>query len=230
MPDKRGDEMAPNSNAERYNYDRMSMLLREIDFRNRTILDIGCNAGWFSFEIALQGARYVAGVDYDKHPEMGGSLAFAHKRARAHNMKVEYFNYRLTGDNIETFFRKSKIKKFDYILLMSTLHHILEPAKFMKQIAEHCEIGLIYEHHEFWNDLFDHDNKRIDLIGTGHRFGWNEDNSWLRKMNSLESHSVQVLDYFRNSEWFNTLSLDSYSEIKFLGFSEKRRPLLLLIN
>jgi SAM-dependent methyltransferase len=228
IPNKLGDEAAPNSNAERYNYDRMSLLIREIDFRNHTVLDIGCNAGWFSFELALQGAKYVVGVDHNSHPEMGGALGIARKRARSNHLNIDYFDFAFSGDNINSFFENSKEKTFDYILLMSTLHHINKSENFMHQIAKYCKVGLIYEHHEFWNEMYDSQGLRIELKGTGHRFGWNEDISWSRKMTSIDHHNDFVINYFKQSEWNEKLSLDSYSSVKFLGFSEKRRPLLLL--
>ena len=47
-------------------------------------------------------------------------------------------------------------------------------------------------------------------------------------MCSLEKHEPLVINAFLNSWRRDALLLDKYSEIKLLGFSEKRRPVLAL--
>ena len=50
-------EKTLQGSGERYNFDRMSMLVMNYDFYGKNIIDLGCNSGWFLFQIANLGAK-----------------------------------------------------------------------------------------------------------------------------------------------------------------------------
>src|SRR5436190_21503438 len=80
----------------------------------KSILDLGCNEGFFAIEAARRGASRVVGIDHDER-----ALGPARDRAAQ-------FGF----DNVE--FRKGNMtdlpqgEKFDYVLLLSALHYIDE--------------------------------------------------------------------------------------------------------
>ena len=220
-------EAAPNISSERYNHDRMYILLRNFDFREMRILDIGCNAGWFCHEIASIGASSVCGIDYDSHPEMGGNLSFAAYRARRDHLPIEYYDCRLSGKNTSDLDKIMKHGNYDFVLLLSVMHHIDEPAAFIEYICKHTLSTIIYEHHEFWNEIYDDKNvKMLFEVGHSYRFNWNKDLSWIDNMNSVRFHSQLVIPNIQTNNLVKVFIDNGFSEIKFLGFSEKRRPLL----
>jgi len=229
-PNLTPEEAAPNVNFERYNYDRMALIIRNIDFRKKRVMDFGCNSGWFSREVAICGAESVIGLDFNAHPEMGGGLGKAAARALHEKLPIKFVDIKIDGRKIQPV--NKLVEEFvpDFALVLSVAHHIPKPEAFFEVLAKGVQSGVVYEHHEFWNDIHDDEGNQISVQGEGHRFGWNEDLTWLDGMGSLESHKTKVESYFLESKWFDTLKLDGYSGIKFLGFSEKRRPLILMFK
>lgn len=220
-------EAAPNISSERYNHDRMFMILRNFDFREKRILDIGCNAGWFCHEIASIGASYVCGIDYDSHPEMGGNLRYAAYRAKKDRLPIEYYDCRLSGKKTSDLDKLMEYGKFDFVLLLSVMHHIDDPEAFISYICKHTRSSIIYEHHEFWNDIYNDKNQKILFeSGNPYRFNWNRDLSWIDNMSSVSLHSNLVIPKIRHNNLVRVFIENGFSEIKFLGFSEKRRPIL----
>src|SRR4051812_38865487 len=57
------------------------------DLTGKTVLDIGCNAGFYSFEMKRRGAERVVGIDSDDN-----YLRQAHFAARVLEMDVEFQN------------------------------------------------------------------------------------------------------------------------------------------
>ena len=79
------------------------------DMRGRTVLDIGCNAGFFSLEMKRRGADRVVGIDTDEHylaqarfaAEVAG-LDIAYRRLSAYDVgalgerfDVVFFSWRV---------------------------------------------------------------------------------------------------------------------------------------
>jgi tRNA (mo5U34)-methyltransferase len=129
------------------------------DLTGKTVLDIGCNGGFYSMEMKRRGAERVLGIDFDE--------AYLNQ-AR--------FVAEVTGLDIE--FRKLSVydlgalhEKFDVVLFMGVLYHLRHPLLALDLIREHvtrdlmvfqsmqrgsAEIGPVDENYPFWNtDLFD---------------------------------------------------------------------------
>lgn len=47
---------------------------QRVDFSGKSVLDLGCNFGFFSFQARRQGARHVLGVDRDDHALQGARI------------------------------------------------------------------------------------------------------------------------------------------------------------
>lgn len=96
------------------------------DLTGKTVLDIGCNAGFYSMEMKRRGADRVVGVDSDDR-----YLAQARFAAAT-----------LGYDNIE--FRKLSVydvgalgEKFDVVIFMGVLYHLRHPLLALDLIHEH---------------------------------------------------------------------------------------------
>src|SRR5437868_7908666 len=85
------------------------------DLTGKSVLDIGCNAGFYSLEMKRRGAARVLGLDYDEE-----YLAQAR------------FAAEVSGFNIE--FRRTSVydvaalgEKFDVVLFLGVLYHLRHP-------------------------------------------------------------------------------------------------------
>ncbi len=129
------------------------------DLTGMTVLDIGCNAGFYSIEMKRRGAERVLGIDFDE-----AYLAQAR------------FAAEVTGRDIE--FRKLSVydvgvlgERFDIVLFMGVLYHLRHPLLALDLIREHvagdmmvfqsmqrgsAETADVSENYAFWDTvLFD---------------------------------------------------------------------------
>jgi tRNA (mo5U34)-methyltransferase len=96
------------------------------DLSGRTVLDIGCNAGFYSLEMKRRGAARVVGIDSDE-----AYLAQAR------------FAAEVVGANIE--FRQLDVydvaklgERFDVVLFMGVLYHLRHPLLALDLLYEHA--------------------------------------------------------------------------------------------
>jgi tRNA (mo5U34)-methyltransferase len=85
------------------------------DLSGRTVLDIGCNAGFYSFEMKRRGAARVLGIDTDER-----YLEQARFAAQIQGLDVE-FERRSVYDVAEIG------QKFDIVLFLGVLYHLRYP-------------------------------------------------------------------------------------------------------
>ena len=95
------------------------------DLRGKTVLDIGCNAGFYSIEMKRRGADRVLGIDFDAR-----YLAQAHFAADALGFEIE--------------FRKLSVydvhelgEQFDIVLFLGVFYHLRLPLLALDLIHEH---------------------------------------------------------------------------------------------
>ena len=101
------------------------------DLSGRTVLDIGCNAGFYSLEMKRRGAKRVVGIDSDDH-----YLAQAQFAAEVKGVEVEFRNMSVydVGNLAET---------FDIVLFMGVLYHLRHPLLALDLIREHVAGDLL---------------------------------------------------------------------------------------
>jgi tRNA (mo5U34)-methyltransferase len=95
------------------------------DLRNSSVLDIGCNAGFYSIEMKRRGAKRVLGIDYDAE-----YLAQARFAAEVSGLEIEFqklsvYDVALLGE------------KFDIVLFMGVLYHLRHPLLALDLVHEH---------------------------------------------------------------------------------------------
>ena len=94
-------------------------VLKQISWKSKKVLDVGCGTGFFAYNVAKKGGK-VLGIDYS-----GKAIAIA---------KSHYSYPNLEFRNMDV----SKIKeKFDVIVSNGTLEHMDDPLKTLKLFRQH---------------------------------------------------------------------------------------------
>src|ERR671938_1521351 len=95
------------------------------DLRGQTVLDIGCNAGFYALEMKRRGAERVLGIDSDEE-----YLAQARFAAEVSGLDIEF--RRLSVYDVG-----SIGMRFDVVLFMGVLYHLRHPLLALDLIHEH---------------------------------------------------------------------------------------------
>lgn len=101
------------------------------DLTGKSVLDIGCNAGFYSFEMKRRGAARVLGIDTDEH-----------------YLRQARFAAEVTGADVE--FRRMPVwnigalgERFDLVIFMGVLYHLRHPLLALDLIHEHVAKDLL---------------------------------------------------------------------------------------
>lgn len=95
------------------------------DLKDKTVLDIGCNAGFYSIEMKKRGASRVLGIDSDP-----GYLDQARFAARVHGLRIEF-------REMSVYDIAAIGEKFDVVIFMGVLYHLRHPLLALDLINEH---------------------------------------------------------------------------------------------
>jgi len=114
--------------------DRSSTLdkILPADLTGKSVLDIGCRYGFFSFEAAKRGASRVLGVDFDQD-----ALNKAQKVAALGSLPVEFRQADVSKNDIT--------ETFDIVLCLNVLHHLRDPIGVLNHLIDLTNETLILE-------------------------------------------------------------------------------------
>jgi tRNA (mo5U34)-methyltransferase len=101
------------------------------DLSGRTVLDIGCNAGFYAMEMKRRGAARVLGIDFD-----AAYLAQARFAAEVNGLDIEF-------RSMSVYDVASLGEKFDVVLFMGVLYHLRHPLLALDLIHEHAARDLM---------------------------------------------------------------------------------------
>jgi tRNA (mo5U34)-methyltransferase len=123
------------------------------DLRGKTVLDIGCNAGFYSIEMKRRGADRVVGIDSDER-----YLAQARFAAQVSGVDIEFRQLSV--------YDVAKLgEKFDVVIFMGVLYHLRHPLLALDLIHEHVagellifqsmqrggsEVEIVQSDYDFW--------------------------------------------------------------------------------
>lgn len=96
-----------------------------VDLSGWSVLDIGCNAGFYSFEMKRRGASRVLGIDTDEH-----YLRQARFAAEVSGMDVAF-------ERLPVWEVASLEERFDLVIFMGVLYHLRHPLLALDLIHEH---------------------------------------------------------------------------------------------
>lgn len=96
-----------------------------LDLNGWSVLDIGCNGGFYSIELKKRGAARVVGIDADP-----AYLAQAQLAAELSGVEIELLQ--MSVYDVASF-----KEKFDLVLFMGVLYHLRHPLLALDLLAEH---------------------------------------------------------------------------------------------
>jgi tRNA (mo5U34)-methyltransferase len=95
------------------------------DLRGKSVLDVGCNAGFYSIQMKRRGADRVVAIDTDEK-----YLAQARFAAKVSNADIEFRNLSV--------YRVAELhEQFDLVLFMGVLYHLRHPLLALDLLHEH---------------------------------------------------------------------------------------------
>ncbi len=160
------------------------------DLSGKSVLDIGCNGGFYSMEMKRRGAARVLGVDFDED-----YLAQARFAAEVTGLEIEFRKLSVydVGALGET---------FDVVIFMGVLYHLRHPLLALDLIREHVardmlvfqsmqrgsnEVAEVAENYPFWNtELFDQPEfPKMHFIE--HRYADDPTNWWVPNRAGVEA-------------------------------------------
>ncbi len=95
------------------------------DLTGRSVLDIGCNAGFFSMEMKRRGASRVLAVDSDERYLAQGRFA-----AEVNGLDIEF-------RKLDVYDVGSLRERFDLVLFMGVFYHLRHPLLALDLLHEH---------------------------------------------------------------------------------------------
>lgn len=95
------------------------------DLKGWTVLDIGCNAGFYSLEMKRRGADRVVAIDSDEHYLKQARFAAQIEGAEIEFIRMSIWDIASLGE------------KFDLVLFMGVLYHLRHPLLALDLIHEH---------------------------------------------------------------------------------------------
>lgn len=101
------------------------------DLTGRTVLDIGCNGGFYALEMKRRGAERVVAVDYDD-----AYLAQAKFAAEVMGADIEFAK-------LSVYDVAALKERFDLVIFMGVLYHLRHPLLALDLIREHVAGDLL---------------------------------------------------------------------------------------
>jgi tRNA (mo5U34)-methyltransferase len=172
------------------------------DLTGKTVLDIGCNAGFYSIEMKRRGADRVVAVDFDETYLAQARFAAEVCEADIEFKKLSVYDVAELGE------------RFDVVLFMGVLYHLRHPLLALDLIHEHvardllifqsmqrgsAEIEPAQENYHFWEtEIFDRPGfPRMYFVEN--KYAGDPTNWWIpnRACNEamLRSAGFEILDH-----------------------------------
>lgn len=101
------------------------------DLRGKTVLDIGCNGGFFSLEMKRRGADRVLGIDFDE-----AYLAQARFAAEVEGLDVEF-------RRLSVYDLGALGERFDIVFFVGVFYHLRHPLLALDLVHEHAARDLL---------------------------------------------------------------------------------------
>ena len=129
----RGVQTAPNHFLGDYPQTKFHRFAHAIpqDLSGKTVLDIGCNAGFYSIEMKRRGADRVLGIDFDDD-----YLAQARFAAEVSGFEIEFAK-------LSVYDLPSLREQFDVVIFMGVLYHLRHPLLALDLIHEYAARDLL---------------------------------------------------------------------------------------
>ena len=160
------------------------------DLTGKTVLDIGCNAGFYSIEMKRRGAERVVGIDFDER-----YLAQARFAAEMSGTEIEF-------RQMSVFDVAQLGEMFDVVIFMGVLYHLRHPLLALDLLYENVvKDMLVFQSmlrgsedvvpaetdYDFWEDeIFDTEGWP-KMYFIEHRFAQDPTNWWIPNTACVEA-------------------------------------------
>ena len=95
-------------------------VLKELNWKNKSVLDVGCGTGLFAHKVSKLGPKQVLGIDFSKE-----AVEIAIGTHKNHNLQYQVLDV------------KEIKSKYDVIVSLGTLEHMDNPLKTLKILKKH---------------------------------------------------------------------------------------------
>lgn len=160
------------------------------DLSGKSVLDLGCNAGFYCLEMKRRGAARVLGVDFDE-----SYLAQARFAAEVTGLDIEF-------RKLSVYDVGALAERFDIVLFLGVLYHLRHPLLALDLIREHVAgdmlvfqsmqrgrdaVPTLAEDYPFWTtDIFEEPGfPRLHFIE--HRYADDPTNWWVPNRACVEA-------------------------------------------
>lgn len=160
------------------------------DLTGKTVLDIGCNAGFYSIEMKRRGADRVVGIDSDER-----YLAQARYASGVLGEEIEF-------RNMSVYDVGSLGEKFDVVIFMGVLYHLRHPLLALDLLFEYVvkdllvfqsmqrgsdKVEPVKTDYDFWQtDIFENQNFP-KMYFIEHRYSNDPTNWWIPNRACMEA-------------------------------------------
>ncbi|MBS7700037.1 MULTISPECIES: TIGR04290 family methyltransferase [unclassified Chelatococcus] len=160
------------------------------DLTGKSVLDIGCNGGFYSLEMKRRGASRVLGIDYDV-----GYLNQARFAAEVAELDISF-------ERLSVYDVAALGERFDVVLFMGVLYHLRHPLLALDLIREHVmgelmvfqsmqrgsqAVAAVGENHNFWNTALFEDAGFPKMHFIEQRYADDPTNWWLPNRACVEA-------------------------------------------
>jgi tRNA (mo5U34)-methyltransferase len=132
--DLRGVRTAPEHPLGNFLQDLWSIVAPAFpeDMTGKTVLDIGCNAGFYSLQLHSRGAK-VTGIEHDPRYLAQARLAAEILEADIEYIEMDVYDVDRLG------------RTFDYVLFMGVLYHLRHPLYALEKVVEIVRERLVFQ-------------------------------------------------------------------------------------
>ena len=160
------------------------------DLTGKSVLDIGCNAGFYSIEMKRRGASRVLGLDFDDAYLEQARFAAELAETDIEFRKLSVYDVGALGE------------RFDVVIFMGVLYHLRHPLLALDLIREHVagdmlifqsmqrgsqEVFPVKEDYDFWQEKIFADPSFPRLHFIEHRYANDPTNWWIPNRAATEA-------------------------------------------
>jgi len=160
------------------------------DLTGKSVLDIGCNAGFYSIEMKRRGASRVLGLDFDDAYLEQARFAAELAETDIEFRKLSVYDVGALGE------------RFDVVIFMGVLYHLRHPLLALDLIREHVagdllifqsmqrgsqDVFPVKEDYDFWQEKIFADPSFPRLHFVEHRYANDPTNWWIPNRAATEA-------------------------------------------
>jgi len=131
----KAESNTPDIDGHRRIWDFIRARLDTIDFADKTVLDVGCWDGYWSFYAEQRGAKHVLATDdFSQNWSNSDGLSLA-KNLLGSNIEID--------TRVSTYKLASMARRFDIVLFLGVYYHLVDPLYALAQLRHCCRPGTV---------------------------------------------------------------------------------------